>query len=195
VKIRTLLSTLAIALIPVALSHSAAGQESPTNYNLNLNGYCEFGCASVSSGWPAGGPASASAQFTEMVTYSFQTLDATSYVDGDDYYYAQFGSGGTFELTAPFGTFDGTITSGYSEILGGSTAELAAIQFTGYWNTGVFASGSAEVEFCGDCIDPGYTFSVNMSSAAGTTPEPSSLVLFGSGIVGLAGWLRRGRIL
>ena len=59
-------------------------------------GTASLAAPNVSSGWPAGGPASASAQFTQMVTYSFQTLNAISYVNGDDYYYAQFGPGGTF---------------------------------------------------------------------------------------------------
>jgi hypothetical protein len=35
--------------------------------------------------------------------------------------------------------------------------------------------------------------SFTISGPGGTTPEPSSFILFGSGIIGLAGWLRRKR--
>jgi hypothetical protein len=38
---------------------------------------------------------------------------------------------------------------------------------------------------------PSESFTINGSAAGGTTPEPSSILLFGSGILGLAGVLRR----
>ena len=38
---------------------------------------------------------------------------------------------------------------------------------------------------------PSEAFTINGSSSSGTTPEPSSIMLFGSGILGLAGILRR----
>jgi hypothetical protein len=41
----------------------------------------------------------------------------------------------------------------------------------------------------GDCGAGGESFTINSSPT--TTPEPSSILLFGSGILGLAGVLRR----
>jgi hypothetical protein len=38
---------------------------------------------------------------------------------------------------------------------------------------------------------PSEAFTLNYTSGSGTTPEPSSIMLFGSGILGLAGLLRR----
>ncbi len=38
---------------------------------------------------------------------------------------------------------------------------------------------------------PGEAFTINASPVNGSTPEPSSIMLFGSGILGLAGVLRR----
>ena len=38
---------------------------------------------------------------------------------------------------------------------------------------------------------PSEAFTINSGSTTGTTPEPSSIMLFGSGILGLAGVLRR----
>jgi len=41
---------------------------------------------------------------------------------------------------------------------------------------------------------PSESFTVNTGGGGGTTPEPGSFVLFGSGILGLAGVLRRKRL-
>jgi hypothetical protein len=38
---------------------------------------------------------------------------------------------------------------------------------------------------------PSEAFTIGGGSGGGTTPEPSSILLFGSGLVGLAGVLRR----
>ncbi len=38
---------------------------------------------------------------------------------------------------------------------------------------------------------PSEDFTIGGGSGGGTTPEPSSIVLFGSGLAGLAGLLRR----
>ena len=190
-KARAGLYPLAVVLFLVALGSQAVGQSQPPSDSLNLNGYCEFSCANVSSGWPLGGPASGNAEFEqEQVTFNFLTLNATSYQEGDDYYNAQFGYGGTFELTAPMGTFEGVVTSGTSFIYGGSTAEGADIDFVGHWNDGVYATGEAYVHFCGDCLDPGFTFHVEMTPGS-TTPEPGTFTLLGTAALGVLGWMRR----
>ena len=42
-----------------------------------------------------------------------------------------------------------------------------------------------------DCGAAGESFTITTGGSTGTTPEPSSILLFGSGILGLAGVLRR----
>jgi len=69
-----------------------------------------------------------------------------------------------------------------------------------YWdeNSGVGGGGSSASESAVGTI-PSEAFTVNTSggttttttTTTGTTPEPSSIMLFGSGILGLAGVLRR----
>ena len=191
-KPRAGLYSLAVVLFLVALGNRAVGQSQPSNYDLNLNGFCSLPlCANVSSGWPDGQPASGSATFDqEQVSFNFLTLDALSYQNGEDNYYAQFGYGGTFELTAPMGTFEGVITSGTGYVYGGSTAEGADVDFEGHWNNGVYATGEAYVEFCGDCENPGYTYHVEMTPAT-TTPEPGTFALLGTAALGVIGWTRR----
>jgi hypothetical protein len=185
VKNRTLLSVLAVALFLLALNNPAVCQ------SLNLNDICTDFCGAVSSGGPYGGPASGSADFSEFgqaVTFTFETNAPLwyHYSQPDGTYNALFGYGGTFELTSPYGTFNGVVTSGSSNIEPNFTEEEAGITFTGYWNTGLFSAGTAYVEVCGDCLYPGTYIGVVLS----TTPEPSTLVLFGSAVLGL-GLMRR----
>jgi hypothetical protein len=190
-KSRTGLYTLAAVLFLVALGNRAVAQSQPPDYSLNLNGYCEELCANVNSGWPDGEPASGNATFEQQqVSFNFLTLNALSYQNGEDNYYAQFGYGGTFELTAPMGTFEGVVTSGTAYVYGGSTAEGAEVDFEGHWNTGVYATGEAYVDFCGDCIDPGFSFHVDMTPGS-TTPEPGTFALLGTSALGVIGWMRR----
>ena len=59
--------------------------------------------------------------------------------------------------------------------------------------------GCPSVAVCNDCIRgfgniPSEAFDINGTNNGGTTSEPSSIVLFGSGILGLAGILRRQRL-
>lgn len=188
-KHRTLLSALAIATFLLALSSLAVCQ------SLNLTDACTYPdlpCGSANSGGPNGGPASGSADFSgfgQLVTFSFETNNPLSwqYNQPDGTYYAQFGYGGSFDLTSPFGTFTGVVTSGSSRINPGFTEEEAGITFTGYWNNGLFSAGTAYVDVCNDCMNSPTTISVVMS----TTPEPSTLVLFGSAVLGLGGLMRR----
>jgi len=121
--------------------------------------------------------------------------------------------------TTPFGTdiFSGTLTGvtntflgtnqyGYATVAGSATFDVAAgtasIYLTLsnacttsgcstnpiYWdeNSG---SSTAYDNTLGSI--PSESFTLIGTSDGGTTPEPSSLVLFGSGILGLAGVLRR----
>ena len=65
-----------------------------------------------------------------------------------------------------------------------------------YWdeNSGVGCGGAQCPSLASESAVgtiPGEAFTVNPCSECGTTPEPSSIMLFGSGILGLAGILRR----
>src|ERR1700759_854523 len=132
---RVRVSPVSILVSLVALAAPAFCQSQPSDYSLDLTGYCMDLCANVSSGFPNGGPASGSATFeAEQVSFIFETLAAIWYQNGEDTYYAQFGYGGTFDLTAPMGTFEGVITSGSSQALGASTSEAAQVSFDGYWD-------------------------------------------------------------
>jgi PEP-CTERM motif len=59
-----------------------------------------------------------------------------------------------------------------------------------YWDENSGPSQASE-NFVGTIPSESFTILGAASSGAGSTPEPSTLVLFGSGIVGLAGLLRR----
>ena len=71
-----------------------------------------------------------------------------------------------------------------------------------YWdeNSGVGCTGDdgkgggcpSQASSGGVGTDPAEAFDINgTNGGTGTTPEPDSIVLFGSGIIGLAGVLRR----
>ncbi len=90
-----------------------------------------------------------------------------------------YGGPGSFTLTGPEGTFTGEITSGYSEVYQGLEINVS---FYGEWSDGQYAAGTATVAEGGG---PAFA-SLNM----GPVPEPGSLLLFGSGVLGLGGLLR-----
>ena len=56
------------------------------------------------------------------------------------------------------------------------------------WGTGLVGDGLAFQDFFGTRSQLGVDFAVNIQ---GTTPEPGTLILLGTGILGLAGTLRR----
>jgi hypothetical protein len=90
---------------------------------------------------------------------------------------AWYGNGGpgSFTLTGPQGTFSGEITSGYSEL---SQGLEIYVSFFGEWSDGQYAAGTATLNnfAAGFNIEP--------------VPEPGSLLLFGSGVLGLGGLFR-----
>ena len=102
-----------------------------------------------------------------------------------------------YTVTVPISTsvtFDGS-----SEYwLSISNADDAGHSGTEAWDIPNFGSGGpATCNFrqsgtnFGDCGLGGESFTLSGGTTTGTTPEPTSIMLFGSGILGLAGVLRR----
>jgi len=92
-----------------------------------------------------------------------------------------------------------TLTSGSSYWLNLQNATVASGDYV-YWdeNSGANCGGTGGGAGCPSKAShstlgtiPSEAFTVTMGGTTGTTPEPSSIMLFGSGILGLAGVLRR----
>lgn len=74
--------------------------------------------------------------------------------------------------------------------LGGGTTEIDGNPV--YWDENDGPSSAHQADYGVDNGAIGSeAFTVNGSTAGGTTPEPGTLVMFGSGVVGLAGVIRR----
>jgi hypothetical protein len=103
-----------------------------------------------------------------------------------DAYQAEFGMGGSFTIDAPGGMqFSGVLTSGVAFSFLSGFASTAA-WFQGYWNNGLYADGF----MTGDAIGS-YGLSATLAVTTYNTPEPSSIFLLGSALVGLSGTVRR----
>jgi len=140
----------------------------------------------------AGSPAFGSADFTDMPpnyppwSFSFQTGSAFqwSYNQWNGDYGAAFNSG-TFNMNGPYGlTFSGNIDMASATVEGGDGFAEVDINFSGHWNNGVYAYGQAFIQ------EQGPSGDAYLQTTA-VAPEPSSLIVFGSGILGVAGMLRR----
>ena len=133
-----------------------------------------------------GTAATGSADFTSIgtpVTFEFATDKPLSWVLQGTNYYAVFGYGGTFQMTGPDGlTFAGVVTSG-TAVAGGMSSQ-ADVNFFGLWSNGQYADGTADVWQPGG---GGLWVSLDEEIA----PEPSSIVLLGTGFLGLWGWGRK----
>lgn len=102
---------------------------------------------------------------------------------------------GIYDVTVPITS--AAMTAGNTYWLSISNATDAANDGTQAWDMPNGGSGGpATCNFrqsgtnYGDCGYGGEAFTLS-STGTGTTPEPSSILLFGSGILGLAGVLRR----
>jgi PEP-CTERM motif len=121
----------------------------------------------------------------EPISYKVTCLDP--YPSCDDIHIdAWYGKGGTFTLLGPNGaTFTAVVTSGVASIsIVGPGYEYGTIRLSlyGEWNDGSWSYALLHGQ-------PGVDYDVLQT--VNFAPEPSSLVLLGSGILGLAGVLKR----
>ena len=177
---------LVLAALMVTLANVASASIAQDLTISLSNPQCHLSVCGVDPG-NAGSPASGAADFTDLGypywSFSFLTGPADSWSQVGGSYSAGFSSG-SIDITGPFGlTFNGNLTHGDSqESLAG---EHAGVEFTGYWSNGLYGYGDAEVFIT---LGQGASADFDITTVA---PEPGSLIMFGSGILGLAGMLRR----
>jgi len=119
-------------------------------------------------------------------SYHFLSEKPISYDYQGTYYSATFGSGGLFQMTGPDNlTFTGEIVSGseFASFIGDSSLTID-LMYDGMWSNSVQGYGEIEVQSRENFYDHAYL-------DAYVVPEPASLALLGSGIVGAWGMYRR----
>ena len=107
---------------------------------------------------------------------------------------------GTFNINFPSGAIDVQFDSGYWDTVGSGVITLyapgggfiATLSDTtiGVDHFNLTSYGDIGRIYFDSTADP-YGADIDNLQFAATTPEPGSLVLFGSGLLGLAGWARK----
>ena len=141
-------------------------------------------------GW-GGGSASGYASFTQLAlpwSYAFVTPSASWWCTNCPWWYdAQFDQGGTFTMTGPHGlTFNGIVSAGWTTHYGPGHDEIW-LAFSGQWSNGLTAFGDVDEDWWSD---PYFDVAAQLDATT-IVPDPGSLMLLGSGVLGLAGVLRR----
>jgi hypothetical protein len=202
-KVRSTIATyLCHRLLPVALmmsvllllmgSIAVQAQSPPPTYTAQSDG---FGFPGDPATTATGSSGLWSFSATLPTAYAYQSRDNGCQVCLVEYYWSyDYHAGGAFTLGDGTDIFNGTFTSGYGAGYsedGGPDEETLKLDmyFTGQWNG---PTGPKEAGFM-ELVEGGpYPFidgTANLTFAP--APEPGSLLLFGSGILGLAGTLRR----
>src|SRR5215469_4942930 len=184
---------IAILLLVLAAIASASATTIQQQLNVNLGFGCTppFDCDAVANIngnpviFPPGGPMSGFADFSSVApgwSFTFQSAPAISFCFScPDFYDASFGQGGTFTMTGPAGlglTFNGEVTSGFSNRSPMGVDEFVSATFLGQWSNGQHASGNISI----DVSDSPFA----SLSTSTNSPEPGSVALLSIGIMALA---------
>lgn len=190
VRISLLLSLLFL-MTAVALADS---QPTPVDLTVNLSMNCPpQACIVFSYQGQPGTPASGFADFNAIGqpwSFNFETGNPLtwSYDEQTGDYSATFGTGGSFLMTGPGGlTFTGEITGGDAHGTGGPISFGVELSYSGVWSNGVQGFGTFTDEYS-EQFGPQASLNAQVSQ---TTPEPASVILLGSGLLGALGWRRR----
>jgi hypothetical protein len=126
------------------------------------------------------------------------SLSYSGNLSGTVFMDVSFDSGPDITLTAPAsGTFSGTFTAGCLPDCSplnyvSETIETDTVTFAGHWSNGMKSIGEVDGYFDFGCAEGcGGIAIVGGRIHTVAAPEPSSVLLFGSGVLGFAGMLRR----
>ena len=188
---------LMVAVLLLAGSRAATATIVPSTYNTDtfpFNG----GPPPEAQGWDSATGNTWYLNVTQFPNTTYVThewiYDPSGQIS-EDWWYG-FGSGGAFTLAGPGGTFSGYFNQGsgtsYQVDTGPPFQSFnVALTYTGQWtsgpDTGLYQAGTISISEWGA---DGFV-SRPADLTMGPAPEPSSIMLFGSGILGLAGILRR----
>ena len=193
-----LMSALMVAALLVSGAMAAHAMNIPANYDMGYTGFFQGGAPTQAHGWDSGTGNSWYLDVSQFPATNYMWFYEEDQGQIIKNWFYTFGSGGAFTLAGPGGAqFDGTFTqgSGYSyEVSGGPPifdSFDVEMYFKGQWTSGpdqgLLQAGVIDIResgFEGRVDGPG-------SYTSGPAPEPNSLALFGSGILGLGGVLRK----
>jgi PEP-CTERM motif len=188
------LLTVALMMSALLLAGSIAvqAQSPPSTYNAQSDGFGFPGDpATTASG--SSGLWNFTATMPAAYQYQSQEIGCQQCLQEYDWSY-DYHAGGSFTLLGPGYTFNGIFNSGYgygeSEDGGPDEEGLTLdMYFTGQWNGPNGPKDAGFMRLVEGGFHPYIEGTATLSFAP--APEPGSILLLGSGILGLAGMLRR----